>query len=60
MPIFLPRIIACVQNLDTCDFDEEHGSAEDVASVVGREADASLEFNGLETSDGVTGWPDGL
>ena len=45
--IFFPRIVACVKNFEASDVDEVHASAENVAGVVGGEADSRADLNEL-------------
>lgn len=39
MPVFLPGEVAGEENLESCDLDQEHGSAEDMAGRIGGDAD---------------------
>jgi hypothetical protein len=41
VPVFLSRIIACVEHFEPGDLDHEHGSTEYVSSVIRREAKTS-------------------
>ena len=52
VPIFLSRVVASVEHLQTGDLDEEHGGAEDVTGVIRCETQTAGDDDVLVVVDG--------
>jgi hypothetical protein len=55
MTIFFARVVASIENFEAGDINEIHASAENVAGVVGSEADSRADLDELVDGDGDDG-----
>lgn len=58
MPILFSGVIACEEDVQTCDIDEKHSRAQDMASRVRCDPDAGDGMCGVEV-DGFDLWESG-